>query len=133
MTSSRQPLHGKLSRRESQIMNVVYRLGKATANEIRDGLPDPPSNSSVRVLLRILEEKGHLKHEKDGRRYVYMPTVPASKAGYSELKQVKSTFFGDSVRGVVSALLSMSESDLSKEDLDDLSELIEQAKKEDEQ
>ncbi len=70
MSSIRRPLHGKLSRRESQIMNAVYRRGRATAKEIRASLPDPPTNSSVRVLLRILEEKGHLKHERDGRRYV---------------------------------------------------------------
>ena len=125
----RQPLHVKLSRRESQIMNAVYRLGKATATDIRDSLPDPPSNSSVRVLLRILEEKGHLKHERDGRRFVYVPTVPPDKAGYSELRQLKSTFFRDSVPGVVSALLSMSRSELSHEDLDELSKLIEKAKK----
>ena len=126
----RQPLHGKLSRRESQIMNTVYRMGKATASEIRDSLPDPPSNSSVRVILRILEEKGHLKHERDGRRYVYLPTVSANKAGYSELRQLKTTFFRDSVPSVVAALLSMSKSDLSQEDLDELSKLIDHAKKE---
>jgi predicted transcriptional regulator len=111
-------------------MNVVYRMGKATAKEIGAGLPNPPSNSSVRVMLRILEEKGHLKHERDGRQYVYRPTVPTSRAGFSELNQVKSTFFGDSVRSVVTALLTMPESDLSQEDLDDLSRLIEKAKKE---
>ena len=126
-----QPLHGKLSRRESQIMNAVYRLGKATAEEIRANLPDPPTNSSVRVLLRILEENGHLKHERDGQRYVYLPTVPTAKAGHSELKQLKTTFFGDSVPSVVAALLSMSKSDLSHEDLDELSKLIDKAKKED--
>ena len=126
----RQPLHGKLSRRESQIMNAVYRMGKATASEIRDSLPDPPSNSSVRVLLRILEEKGHLRHERDGRRYVYLPTVSANKAGYLELRQLKTTFFRDSVPSVVAALLSMSKSDLSNEDLNELSKLIEHAKKE---
>lgn len=130
MASNRQPLHGKLSRRESQIMNAVYQMGKATAQEIRASLPDPPTNSSVRVLLRILEEKGHLKHERDGRKFVYLPTVPTDKAGFSELKQVKTTFFGDSVQSVVAALLSMSESDLSHEELDDLSQLIDQAKKE---
>lgn len=126
----RQPLHGKLSRRESQIMNAVYRMGKATASEIRESLPDPPSNSSVRVLLRILEEKGHLRHERDGRRYVYLPTVSANKAGYSELRQLKTTFFRDSVPSVVAALLSMSKSDLSHEDLNELSKLIDHAKKE---
>jgi predicted transcriptional regulator len=129
MSSKRQPLHGKLSRRESQIMNAVYRRGRATAKEIRASLPDPPTDSSVRVLLRILEEKGHLKHERDGRRYVYLPTVPASKAGYSELRQLKTTFFRDSVPSVVAALLSMSKSDLSYEDLDELSKLIDDAKK----
>jgi predicted transcriptional regulator len=110
-------------------MNAVYRRGTATAKEIRASLPDPPTDSSVRVLLRILEEKGHLKHERDGRRYVYLPTVPASKAGYSELKQLKTTFFRDSVPSVVAALLPMSTSDLSFEDLDELSKLIDDAKK----
>lgn len=129
----RQPLHGKLSRRESQIMNVVYRMGRATAKDIRAALPDPPTNSSVRVLLRILEDKGHLKHVSEGRQYVYLPTVPADKAGYSELEQLKTTFFGDSVRSVVSALLSMSESDLSHDELDELSALIENAKKDEHQ
>lgn len=120
----------KLSRRESQIMTVVYRLGRATAEEIRENLPDPPSNSSVRVLLRILEEKGHLKHEQDGPRYVYLPTVPTERAGHSALQQLTRTFFGDSVPGVVAALLSMSASDLSREELDELSRLIEHARKE---
>lgn len=125
------PLQGKLSRRESQIMSIVYRLGTATAEEIRAELPDPPSNSSVRVLLRILEDKGHLRHEQDGQRYVYLPTVPAEKAGHSALKQLKTTFFGDRVPDVVAALLSMSRADLSSEDLDRLAQLIEEAKKED--
>ncbi len=126
-----QPLHGKLSRRESQIMNAVYSLGKATAEEVRSNLPDPPSNSSVRVLLRILEEKGHLTHEQDGQRFVYLPVVPTDQAGHTELKQVAKTFFGDSIPSVVAALLSTSRSELSQKDLDELSMLIEQARKED--
>lgn len=126
-----QPLHGKLSRRESQIMNAIYHLGAATAEEIRAHLPDPPSNSSVRVLLRILEEKGHLTHERDGVRFVYRPTVSPEKAGRSELGQLKKTFFGDSVPSVVAALLSMSREELSREDLDALAQLIERAKRED--
>lgn len=125
-----QPLRGKLSRRERQIMGVVYELGRATAEEIRAKLPDPPTNSSVRVLLRILEEKGHLTHERDGQRYVYLPTVSTEKAGNTELKELTRTFFGDSVPSVVAALLSMSTSELSREDLDELSRLIAQAKKE---
>lgn len=120
----------KLSRRESQIMAVVYELGRATAEEIREQLPDPPTNSSVRMLLRILEEKGHLTHEQDGPRYVYLPTVPTDRAGLSALQQLKKTFFGDDVPSVVAALLSMSRSDLSREDLDELEKLIEQARKE---
>lgn len=125
-----QPLRGKLSRRERQIMSVVYELGRPKAEEIRAKLPDPPTNSSVRVLLRILEEKGHLTHERDGQRYVYLPTLPAEKAGHTELKELTKTFFGDSVPSVVAALLSMSTSELSREDLDELSKLIAQAKKE---
>ena len=111
-------------------MTVVYRLGRATAEEIREQLPDPPSNSSVRVLLRILEEKGHLAHEQDGPRYVYLPTVPTDRAGHSALRQLTQTFFGDSVPSVVAALLSMSHAELSREDLDALSKLIDQAKQE---
>ena len=126
-----QPLQGKLSRREGQIMTVIYRLGQATAEEVRTHLPDPPSNSSVRVLLRILEQKGHLTHERDGQRYVYRPIVPTEKAGRSELRQLTKTFFEGSVPGVVAALLSMSQSDLSQEELDELAALIEQAKQED--
>ena len=99
-----------LSRRERQIMDVVYRRGRATAAEVRDNLPDPPSYSAVRALLRLLEEKGHLGHEQDGRPYVYRPTVPASRARRSALRRVLQTFFDDSV------------------ELDRLSRLIEAAK-----
>jgi BlaI family transcriptional regulator, penicillinase repressor len=125
-----QPLSGKLSRRESQIMNVIYQLGRATAEDVRANLPDPPTNSSVRVLLRILEEKGHIKHEQEGPRFVYFPTVSPDKAGHSALRQLTKTFFGNSVPDVVAALLSMSRADLSQEELDELSRLINQAKKE---
>ncbi len=117
-----------LSRRERQIMDVVYRRGRATAAEVRDNLPDPPSYSAVRALLRLLEEKGHLGHEQDGRRYVYRPTVPASRARRSALRRVLQTFFDDSVENAVASMLDLGAKDLTREELDRLSRLIEAAK-----
>ena len=119
-----------LSRRERQIMDVIYRLGQATAQEVVDNLNDPPSYSAVRGLLRILEEKGHVKHRQDGPRYVYHPTVPREKARESALKQLVRTFFQDSPEEAVAALLGMSAAKLKDEDLDRLAELIERARKE---
>ena len=88
--------HDSLSRRERQIMDVVYRLGRATAAEVQEGLPDPPSYSAVRALLRVLEEKGHLRHEQDGPRNVYVPTVPRDAARSSAVRALLETFFGGS-------------------------------------
>src|SRR5918997_1173209 len=85
-----------LSRRERQIMDVIYRLGRATAVEVTAQLPDPPTSTAVRGLLRILEEKGHLRHEQDGVRYVYFPSTPREAAGTSVLTHVVRTFFGGS-------------------------------------
>lgn len=121
-------LHARLSRRESQIMNAVYRRGEATAEEVRSDLPDAPSNSAVRRHLGILEEKGHLRHRREGRRYVWQPTVPAGEAGHSALGHLVETFFGGSIERVVSTLVGRSESDLSEEQLGRLSDLIEQAR-----
>src|SRR5258705_8327033 len=87
------PPGDRLSRRERQIMDVIYRLGRATAAEVQEALPDPPSYSSVRALLRILEEKGHLRHEQDGPRYVFLPTVPRDKARRSAPRQLVPTIF----------------------------------------
>ena len=119
-----------LSRRERQIMDVIYRLGQATAQDVVDNLSDPPSYSAVRGLLRILEEKGHVKHRQDGPRYVYHPMVSRERARESALKQVVRTFFQDSPEEAVAALLDMSAAKLSDEDLKRLARLIERARKE---
>ncbi|HEU4454453.1 MAG TPA: BlaI/MecI/CopY family transcriptional regulator, partial [Longimicrobium sp.] len=94
-----------LSRRERQIMEIVYRRGKATAQDVMDDIPDPPSYSAVRAALRLLEEKGRLGHEMDGKRYVYLPTTPRSRARSSALRDVVRNFFGGSTEQVVNALL----------------------------
>lgn len=122
--------HMHLSRRERQIMNVIYRHGQATATEVMEDLPEPPSYSAVRTMLRLLEEKGYVKHEQDGPRYVYIPTMSREKARQTALKQLMQTFFDDSAEQAVAALLDISKSKLSNAELDKLSALIEQARKE---
>jgi predicted transcriptional regulator len=124
------PMHQSLSRRERQIMDVVYRLGRATAAEVQEALPDPPGYSAVRALLRILEDKGHIRHEQDGPRYVFLPTLSRDKARRSALRQLVQTFFEGSTAQAVAALLGEPRSDLSDEDLDRLSRLIDQARRE---
>ena len=111
-------------------MEIVYRLGQATAMEVQAELPDPPSYSAVRAHLRILEEKGHLRHDREGTRYVFRPTVAPDRARRSALKQVVQTFFDGSAEQAVAALLDMSQTRLTDEDLDRLSGLIERARKE---
>jgi len=120
----------KLSRREREIMNVIYRAGRATAADVLDQLADPPSYSAVRALLRVLEEKGHLRHEEDGPRYVFLPTVPRERAGQSALKQLLHTFFDGSTEQAVAALLDLSSTRLSDEELGRLGRLIADARKE---
>ena len=122
--------HADLSRRERQIMEIIYRRGRATAAEVMDDLPDPPSYSAVRAMLRILEEKGHLTHEYDGPRYVFSPTVSRQAARRSALAQMVHTFFDGSASQAVAALLDMSASDLSEEELTKLAKLVGQAKRE---
>ena len=117
----------KLSRRERQIMDIVYQRGSVSVADVHKDLPDPPSYSAVRALLRILEEKGYLTHRKSGRRYIYRPTQPRHLAGRSALKQIFQTFFDKSIEKTVMALVS--DADLSDEELDRLSQRIEQAKK----
>ena len=117
-----------LSRRERQIMDVVYEQGRVTAAEVREALPDAPGYSAVRALLRILEDKGHLSHVEDGKRYVYLPTQPRPLAARSALQQIVQTFFGGSVERAVATLLSSSDMKLSEEELTRLSALIDQAK-----
>jgi predicted transcriptional regulator len=120
----------QLSRRERQIMDAIYRRGSATAAEVHSALPDAPSYSAVRALLRILEEKGHLTHTQDGQRYIYAPVVSRSAARESALRGVVRTFFGGSATEAVAALLDMSDGKLSKTDLDEIAGLIRRAKKE---
>ena len=120
----------QLSRRERQIMDVLYRLGQATAGTVMSNLPDPPSYSAVRALLRVLETKSHVRHVQDGPRYVYLPTVPREKARQSAMQQLVRTFFGGSTEQAVAALLDLSSSKLSDDELDRLSLLIDQARKE---
>jgi predicted transcriptional regulator len=118
----------QLSRRERQIMDVVYRLGKATVSDVLERLPDPPSYSAVRALMRILEEKGHLSHEQDGPRYVYLPTVPRDAAQASALSHLVRTFFGGSAEAAVAALLDLPEHGMSEGELSRLSRLIDEAR-----
>ena len=122
--------HSNLSRRERQIMDIIYKRAQATAMEVMENLPDPPGYSAVRAMLRLLEEKGYLKHQQDGLRYVYLPTVSREKARQSALKQMLQTFFDDSTEEAVATLLNISKSKLSKADLDRLSKLIDEARKE---
>ncbi len=120
----------QLSRRERQIVDVLYRLGDATAQDVLHQLPDPPSYSAVRALLRILEEKGHVKHRQDGPRYVYTPTVPRERARASALRQLVGTFFGGSAGAAAVALLDLSRDDLSEDELAQLQDLVVRARKE---
>jgi BlaI family transcriptional regulator, penicillinase repressor len=117
-----------LSRRERQIMDVVYGRGAATAVEVVENLPDPPSKTAVRTLLRILEEKGHLKHVQQGREFVYQPTRPRLKAGKSAFQRVLSTFFDGSLEKAVAAHLADSSAKLTAEELERLAEVIQQAR-----
>ena len=121
--------HTELGRRERQIMETVYRLGRATVTEVRDELEDPPSYSAVRAMMRILEEKGHLRHAQDGPRYVYLPTVSGARARRSILKDVVQRLFDGSTEQAVAALLESSDAKLGNDELDRLSRLIETARK----
>ncbi|MGK2856881.1 MAG: BlaI/MecI/CopY family transcriptional regulator [Thermoanaerobaculia bacterium] len=124
------PKRDTLSRREREMMDIVYRKGQATAGEILEAMADPPSYSAVRATLSVLERKGHLRHADDGTRYVYKPTVNRERAKASALDHVVSTFFDGSVTSLVAALLERPKQEIPKEELDQLVELIEQARKE---
>lgn len=119
----------QLSRRERQIMDVIYRRGKVTAAEVLAELPEPPSYSAVRAMLRLLEEKGHVRHEQDGPRYVYLPTVNRDKARRSALRHLVRTFFDGSTEDAVAALLQ-NDNGMSEDELARLSKLIDGARKE---
>ncbi|HUP46849.1 MAG TPA: BlaI/MecI/CopY family transcriptional regulator [Thermoanaerobaculia bacterium] len=120
----------QLSRREREMMHIIFRAGKASASEVLDAMDDPPSYSAVRATLRVLEQKGHLKHQHDGTRYVYTPTVNRDKARNSALDQLLATFFEGSVANVVATLIEKSKDRLTPDELDRLSKLIAQARKE---
>lgn len=110
-------------------MDILYRSGKATAAEVRDAMADAPSYSAVRAMLRILEEKGHLRHEQDGPRYVFLPAEPREQAKRSALRHLVETFFEGSVEQTVAALLDGESKNMPTSELDKLSKLIEEARK----
>jgi BlaI family transcriptional regulator, penicillinase repressor len=119
-----------LSRRERQIMDFLFRVGKATAADVMEGIPDAPSYSAVRALLRILEQKGHIRHEEEGRAYVYMPLVRRADARQSALSHLLKTFFDNSAEQAVAALLAIKGEKMSDAELERMSRLIDSAKKE---
>ena len=130
MPMPRKPTQPAPSRRERQILDVLYARGRATVAEVRDGLPDPPSYSAVRTLLRILEDKGHVRHEQDGARYVYVPTVSHGHAQRSAMRHVLDTFFKGSATSAIAALLDEGAGKLSDEDFDRLASMIARARHE---
>ena len=117
-----------LTKRERQIMDVLYRLGRATAAEIMDGVPGAPGYSTVRTQLRVLERKGHVKHEEQGLRYIYMPTLPRHSARRSALKHLVDTFFDGSSAKAVAALLGGEAARVSDEELERIAELVKNAR-----
>ena len=119
-----------LSRRERQIMDILYQRGKASVSEVRDVMTDAPGYSAVRAMLRVLEEKGHTRHQAEGLKYVYMPTVAREKAKRSAVKHLLDTFFAGEPDQIVAALLDVSAARLTREELDRMSEMIEDAKRE---
>lgn len=130
MRTSKKSADSELSRRERQIMDVLFARGRATGQEIQEGLADKPNYSSVRTILRVLERKGYVRHVEEGLRYVYEPTVAREAASRSALQRIIRTFFDGSATEAVAALLDPAAFDLSKEELDDLRRLIDRGKKE---
>ena len=126
-----QPSHlAGLTRRERQIMDILYRRGRATAGEVQEDLPAGPSYSTVRTQLRVMESKGHVRHQEEGLRYVYIPAVPRRTARKSALRHLVDTFFDGSTEKVVGALLGGEGTRLSEEELQRIAELVAKAKKE---
>jgi BlaI family transcriptional regulator, penicillinase repressor len=123
-------LHTVLTRRERQIMDILYRRGRATAAEVMDELPGEPSSSTVRTQLRVLEEKGHVRHAEEGLRYVYMPAVARTAARKSALRHLVDTFFDGSAENVVATLLGGGGARVSKEELQRIADLVSKARKE---
>lgn len=122
--------HRNLSRRERQIMDILYQRGRASAGEIHEALPDAPTYSAVRAKLRVLEEKGHIRHEEESLRYVYVPTMPRETARKSALRHLVSTFFEGSAEAAIAALVDLSAAELRSDDLERIQGIIDQAKKE---
>ena len=122
------PVHSTLTRRERQIMDILYRRGRATAGEVMEELSGDPNYSTVRTQLRVLEDKGHVHHEEQGLRYIYAPAVPRSSARKSALRHLVDTFFDGSAEGAVAALLGGEGSKLSDEQLDRIADLVERSK-----
>jgi predicted transcriptional regulator len=125
---SKTPAPQLLTKRERQIMDVLYRLGRATATEIMAEVPGAPGNSTIRTQLRVLERKGHVKHEEIGLRYIYMPTVPRHSARKSALRHVVDTFFDGSTAKAVAALLGGEAARVTDEELDRIAELVRDAR-----
>lgn len=123
------PLHAVLTRRERQIMDILYRRGRATANEVMAALSDDPSYSTVRTQLRVLESKGHVRHEEEGLRYVYMPALPRHAARRSALRHLVDTFFDGSAEKIVAALLGGESSKLTSDELDRIAAMVAKARK----
>jgi predicted transcriptional regulator len=121
-------LQSQLSRRERQIMDIVYSHGEASVSDVLGEIPDPPARGALGRLMTILENKGHLRHYQKGREYIYQPTVPAQKAGPSAMRRVVDTFFGGSLRHAVAAHLAQKDTDISDEELRRLAGLIRQAR-----
>jgi predicted transcriptional regulator len=130
MTSNGATDHNQLSRRERQIMDFLFRVHRATAADVMEGLPDAPSYSAVRALLRILEQKGHIRHEEEGRAYVYMPLQRRDSARQSALSHLLKTFFDNSAEQAVAALLAIKGEKMSDAELERMSKLIQNAKTE---
>jgi predicted transcriptional regulator len=124
------PKTDTLSRREREMMNIIFARGRATATEVMDAMDDPPTYSAVRATLRVLEQKGHLKHQHDGARYVYLPTVNRDRVRLSALDQLLATFFDGSAANVVATLIERQKANMTDEELDRLSTLIDEARKE---
>ncbi len=122
-------IHSQLSRRESQIIDIVYQLGEASVSDILKLMDDPPSYDSVRIILGILTEKGHLKHYTAGRRYIYQPTIPQGKASRSAIQSLIHTFFGGSPSKAILTLLDMSSDSMSAEELEQIAAHLEEDKK----
>jgi len=120
-----------LSRRERQIMEIVYEIGRASAADVRERMPDPPSYSAVRAMLRILEDKGHIRHEQDGPRYIFLPTVPREEASENALRRLVRTFFDGSPEGAMAALLDLEGDHLDDEALRRIAKKIDEARRED--